>query len=328
MEKLSSFERVVGNAPETIKEQILKDRGERFDNQVFKELESKELKKTPEELQIISLANDITDEILKKYGLDEFNIPAKNIHIIKEQQWPAGKQGSAFYETRFQAVAIREQQSLVAFLRKIIHELLHFKSYNALQTTVGKNSQLIDYRVGLSVNTRDGKFRYFTNLNEAITEELTKRLFAKTSQNKIFARELHQTKKIIATYPRAIADSGGDLFDSDTFYANVEGKKSFKESIGRFFGIAEKSKRINTEKFTYSEERKIINTLIDKLFEKNKAHFKNREDVFNIFAKGMMTGNILPVGKLIDKTFGSGTFRKIGELDKDIKAQEKFVKQL
>jgi hypothetical protein len=42
----------------------------------------------------------------------------------------------------------------------------------------------------------------------------------------------------------------------------------------------------------------------------------------------MMTGDILPVGRLIDRTFGRGTLRQIGELDSDIDKQEKFVKSL
>jgi len=44
--------------------------------------------------------------------------------------------------------------------------------------------------------------------------------------------------------------------------------------------------------------------------------------------KGMMTGDILPVGRLVDKTFSKGTLRKIGELDSDIKMQEEFVDSL
>jgi hypothetical protein len=42
----------------------------------------------------------------------------------------------------------------------------------------------------------------------------------------------------------------------------------------------------------------------------------------------MMTGNILPVGRLIERTFGNGTLRRIGELDQDMQAQEEFVNSL
>ncbi len=42
----------------------------------------------------------------------------------------------------------------------------------------------------------------------------------------------------------------------------------------------------------------------------------------------MLTGNILPVGRLVDGTFGRGTLRRIGELDHDTQALEEFVESL
>jgi hypothetical protein len=68
--------------------------------------------------------------------------------------------------------------------------------------------------------------------------------------------------------------------------------------------------------------------LIDKILERNSEKFQDREEIFEIFAKGMMTGNILPVGRLIERTFGNGTLRRIGELDQDIQAQKEFVNSL
>jgi hypothetical protein len=68
--------------------------------------------------------------------------------------------------------------------------------------------------------------------------------------------------------------------------------------------------------------------LLDKLYEKNTDQFSNREEVFNVFAKAMLTGNILPLGRLVDGTFGRGTLRKIGELDHDVQALEEFVESL
>ena len=79
---------------------------------------------------------------------------------------------------------------------------------------------------------------------------------------------------------------------------------------------------------TYKSERRILNTLIDKILEKNPDKFQDKEEVFEVFAKGMITGNILPVGRLVERTFGKGTLRKIGELDQDLRAQEEFVNSL
>jgi hypothetical protein len=327
MERLSSFERVVGNIPETEKEQILHDKGERFDDQVFEDLVGKEREKTPEESQIISLANNATNEVRQRYGLENFDIPPENIHVITEERWPK-ERGVAFYNSMLQAIVAREQPARIVFTKKIFHEMLHFKSYNALQIKTGENPELDEYRVGLTVHTRYGKRMYFVNLNEAVTEEMTKRFATKLFDNPLFARETKQTKDVITRYPRAITGSGEPLFDDDTFYAEVEGKKSWGEAVGRLFGAQEKPKKITTECFTYQSERKILNTLIDKILERNSEKFQDREEIFEIFAKGMMTGNILPVGRLIERTFGNGTLRRIGELDQDIQAQKEFVNSL
>lgn len=324
MEKFSSFERVVGNIPETEKEQILRDKGEQFDDQVFKELKEKEREKTPWELRVIDLANSSSNELRRKYEMDDFNIPPTNIHIIKENEWPKDKYDDAVYNSAFQAIAVREQPAKIVFARKIFHDMLHFKSYNALQVTIEKNPKIKDYRVGLTVNTRDGKKRYFTNLNEAVTEELTKKFISRVSDDSFFSQEINQTRNIINKYPMAKTDLNEPLFNEDTFYAEAESKKSWHEALGRLFG----KQKIFTERFTYQNERNILKILVDKIFERSPEKFQDKEEVFEVFAKGMMTGNILPVGRLIEKTFGNGTLRRIGELDHDMQTQEKFVNSL
>lgn len=324
MEKFSSFDRVIGDISEIEKEQILQEKGERFDYQVFEELKGKEREKTPEELQIISLVNEATNEVRQKYGLENFDIPPENIHVINEEAWPKEK-SVAFYNSMYQGIAMREQPSKIVFMKKIFHEMLHFKSYNALQITKDENPELNEYRIGLTVHTRDGKKNYFTNLNEAVTEKMTKKFSAKLSGNPIFAREIKQTKEVMAMEPKATTEFGEPLFDEDTFYAEVERKKSWNNAVGRLFGLQKKNKKIITESFTYHQERKILDTLINNLFEKNLEKFNDKEEVFEVFAKGMMTGDILSAGRLIDKTFGRGTLRKIGELDQNIEAQEKFI---
>lgn len=327
MEKISSFERVVGNISETEKKQILQDSEERFNDQVFKEMKDKEREKTPEELQIISLANKATNEIRRKYGLEDFDIPPDNIHVVTKEAWPREK-GVAFYNSMMQGIAIREQSAKIVFMKKIFHEMLHFKSYNALQITSGENPEFDEYRVGLTVHTRDGKKMYFTNLNEAVTEEMTKKFATKLFDNSLFTKESKQTKNIMIKYPGSVTASGEPLFSDDTFYAKIEDKESWSETVGHKSDLQEKPKKMITKVFTHQQERKILNTMIDKIYERNSEKFQTRDEVFEVFAKGMMTGNILPAGRLIEKTFGSSTLRRIGELDQNIQAQETFVNSL
>jgi hypothetical protein len=328
MEKLSSFDRVVGKVSETEKEHILEQAAERFDDQVFDNLKGKERKKTEAELQVITLANELTNNLRRQYGLEDFDIPSQNIHVISEEAWElcVYADSSAVYAPSQQAIAAREQPANIVFMKKTLHELLHFKSYGALQVPVDQ-SKVDEYRIGLIVHTRDGKTEYFKNLNEAVTEELTKRLLSIVQDHPLFTSEIEQSRNIRDRYPDALGKNG-PLFNSDTFYAEVQGKKSWGEAVGRMFGFPEPIKKISVERFTYVTERRIFNLLMDKLFEKNKEQFSDREAVFHVFAKGMMTGNLLEIGRLVDGTFGIGTLRDIGELDDNINEQIRYVESL
>lgn len=327
MEKFSSFDRVVGKDSEVKKEHILERAAERFNNQTFENLKGKEREKTKEELQVIALANELTNNLRSQYGLQNFDIPPQNIHVISEEAWEeSGEQGSAFYASSRQAVAIREQPANIVFMKMAVHELLHFKSYGALQIPVEQN-KVDAYRLGLIVYTRDGKSEYFRNLNEAVTEELTKRLLATVQNHSLFRAEIERSRTIRDQYTH-VKGKNGPLFNSDTFYTEVEGKKFWGEAIGRMFEFPEPTKKISVERFSYAPERKNFNLLIDKLFERNKEQFSNRDEVFEVFAKGMMTGNLLEIGRLVDRTFDTGVLRHIGELDSDIEEQRKYIKSL
>ena len=323
----SSFERIVGGISSAEKERIIRGMEDRFDDQEFRDLVGKEREKTPEELQIIAIANEVTNELRKKYGLDDFDIPAQNIHIIKEDEWPERGKGSAMYVSSFQGVATREQESNLVSLEKILHEMLHFKSYNAIQVTKSEDPQLAEYRLGLVVRSRDGETMYFKNLNEAVTAEITKELMRKAARGPLFEKEAEDTRKLSELYPHATAADGEPLFDDDTYQAQLLDKTTLRDKIGRLLGT-ERSRKISVEKFTYREERSILAELVAKLFERNRKDFHNADEVMDLFKKSMMTGNILSLGKLIDGTFGTGTLRKIGELDSDIDAQTKFIQSL
>jgi hypothetical protein len=322
----SSFERIVGNVPDVEKERIMQTMEDRFDDQEFKDLIDKEREKTSEELQIINLANQVTNELLKRYGLDNFDIPPQNIHIIKEDEWPRDEKGSAVYISSFQGIATREQDSNIVFLKKAIHEMLHFKSYNAAQVTKSENPEVAEYRVGLVVHTRDGQTMYFKNLNEATTEEITKELIRKLPSENLIKEEIHQTQDLSSRYSDAVTASGQPLFGDDVCYAKLSDKTTVKDKIGRVFGV-ERSRKIYVDQFSYGKERLILHKLSAKLFKGN-PQFHTEEEVIEFFKKCMITGNILPLGRLIDGTFGKGTLRKIGELDSDVEAQEKFVDSL
>ena len=200
----SSFEHIVGNVSAAEKEKIKREFDDRFDDQAFETLVGKEREKTSEELRIIDIANEITNKLRKEYGLDDFDVPAQNIHIIKEDEWPKHRRASAIYMSSLQGVVLREQEANLVSLEKILHEMVHFKSYNSAQVTKSEEPELMEYRVGLSMNTRDGAANYFRNLNEAVTEEITIELMREALHDPLFEKEIQQTEDLGTRYPDAV----------------------------------------------------------------------------------------------------------------------------
>ena len=49
----------------------------------------------------------------------------------------------------------------------------------------------------------------------------------------------------------------------------------------------------------------------------SEVEFDSTEDIFNLFAKATITGRLLPVARLINKSFGRGSFSEIGEMSAD-----------
>lgn len=82
---------------------------------------------------------------------------------------------------------------------------------------------------------------------------------------------------------------------------------------------------------SYGTQRKIFNTLVDKLYDRNKEQFNDREEVFDIFAKSVFTGDIVGEkswGRLVDKTFGNGTLKELAEKDANLVELKDFVDKL
>lgn len=302
----SSFERVVGRVSEKEKRAILNQMAEIFDEQFFQDIRNRERDKTPEEMIIISLANKTTNDLRKKYGLEPFNVPRKNIHIIKKDAWPNDTSAAAVYVSMHQGVAIRESPSKLFTMSLVLHEMIHFKSYNAIQAKrSGETLEANEYRVGLTVHDlkKPGK-RYFRSLNEAITEELTKSALAAYTKHRLFSDEVSATMRTMKDYAGAVKTNGKPLFSHDTFlaYALQSPRPGAKTGVP-----------VETIDFAYKKEREFLYRIIEGIFKHHPDKFKDKIEIFDLFAKAMMTGNLLPIGKLVEDTYGKGSFRRIGE---------------
>jgi len=278
--------------------------------QRLKEIQQREITKDEKDIEIINLVNQKTNELLKKYNLNARDISIEQIHLLSEKDYNqllAQNTDSAEYSWYDQLVFVKKNNSDLIFAMRLFHELIHFKSYQAIQITNQKTIEL--YRLGLIANSHNRKDRYFQNMNEAITEKLSKQFYGNELKlTSLFQAEIEDAERLreySLTTAKNLAETENaiDIFQAD-----------FNQRTFECFG--------------YPEQRRALDELIGKLFNKNREKFKNKKQVFDMFVKAMLSGDLLELGKLIDRTFGQGTFRKIGELDAEPEKLKEFINTL
>ena len=189
--------------------------------------------------------------------------------------------------------------------------MLHLQGYYSYQKSVEKSADLTlrnekefasvnIRRSGFSIGTIDGKRLLFHKLNEAVITELEIR-FEKTYL--VNWPELAKELKLRNEYIEHVA--WRDNVPVEMVKQTVAGFKGNSPSEHKWFS------------YSYHDERQHLNNLIDELYRKNINDFNSREGVFKLFADATINGRLLPVARLIEKTFGKGAFKIIGEKSSD-----------
>lgn len=292
-EKTSSLDRVVGNLSEQEKQAVFEKFQKRFETTEIPKLNELEREKTPKEKQIILEANSATNDIRKKFGLEDFIMPEGNIHIIRKEKW-ASQGEIAVSLPELQRVLIRERERDIHFAESVFHEMIHFKSYNAVQKLTDCD-EIVQYRHGLRLFPRSsakikslpdgGSLDYFRDLNEAVTEELTRQYIMNQIDNPLYKNDFDETSEL---RPEALKRGMyKELLDQNiySFY-----KKKDDDTI-------------HTESFSYPAERMSLFMIRNQLWQKNPDIFKSSEEVLDVFARAMFTGYMRELSRLMEKTF-------------------------
>lgn len=292
-----SVERIVGGSSEQRNSELEKLR-QIFKSQDIEGLAEIEVEKTSEFLECIDVANKVTTEILEKYGIQKDPVDEKNIHMVKHEIWPEHLAGTAaFFRFVHQFIIIPDDVPKLKLVVLLIHEIFHFKSYLAGQML--SDNRLEDYRVGLTVTTRDGEETQLTAVNEAVTESLTYQAMQTDTFKTFLATELAEVKKNMEHHADAEDEDGQPLYDEDTYYVSIGDERP------------DGSSAVFTSKLSYPKERVGLRLLTEKLYLHNTEKFKNPDEIYQLFVKSAYDGDLLRIGKLIDTTYGKGTLRQL-----------------
>ncbi|MBU4331901.1 hypothetical protein KKD19_00540 [Patescibacteria group bacterium] len=264
-----------------------------------------EHEKTEREMQIIQDILIKLPEFLSEYEIESLNLTPNHIHVVNEASLSADQKktlgipekAGGFYMEPEQGSVVFDNDNDLTFAEDVAHESLHANSF--ISFTAKDNDptlRLTLRRVGLTILDKNGR-RYFHDLNEAITEELTKR-FDRKYFNKMpsLSRAIKKREEYIAA-------------------VKIENPDNDTEEIGsvRTVQISSEEWETTIKEYEYQPERKELSSLINAIYEKNKTQFASPEDVFRLFVKAAFTGRMIGIAHLIKNTFGKNSFRQLAE---------------
>ncbi len=288
---------------------------DRFENN---DIETKEKEKTSEQLEIIRRINICMKTFIAQYGIESIDVNPNNIHFLDKEKFSedalkkitdALGTENGFHSAGKQAICILKEyeDNKLSFLQTLVHEIIHMQAFDSFQKTDqekpeldlhsedGSIDSLSTRRVGFAIVSEDGKTEFFKFLNEAITTELAIR----------FERAYITSWPEVASNLEIRNEFINELIENEDVKVEDAQNTVAVVHAGTDTGY-------DWSSYSYHSERKQFNEVIDQLYLKNSDKFESREEIFTMFATAAMTGRLLPVARLIESTFGKGSFRAGG----------------
>lgn len=250
-------------------------------------------------MKILALVNEATNALRRKCGLENFDVPPDNVHIIQEKFWDNPHTALVFLP-QAQNIMLEETPRNIRFAARTFYAMILFKSYGVLQKLTD-TGEIAEYRMGLCMQPRSQtkmsslRLRgYFEDVNDAVAAELTKRFIVSEMENPLFKKDLNETRNI----QKAAKKINESVFLDEEVY-DIHYSAATKE--------------FDREIFPYRAERATLkNICADSRFsEQFGDDAEKREDaVFWVFVCAMFTGHMFELARMI-KRAGKITFRAL-----------------
>lgn len=328
-ERETSIDRMIFS-PEILPEQR-KNLTEFFqDPSMSIELEGlQEEEKTERQIQILDRVDQELNNLRRDFGLDEFHVSNSKVHIIPRDLWT--HEESAHFDPATQSTYFRHPDTDLIFADHAFHEQLHQHTYGAMEVLPGQEApQIHYYRMGLEIYSRPDHHRHFELLNEAVTATLEKSFIMKMRQLPEFADDVEESDRILAAYKPKMLAGGLKTGLDDIYQLWLETKDGQRIRFDEWNELRDRMPDqtkigIQVRSVSYDLERRALSTLLRKIAD--RTDMKDEQTIFSEFSKAALTGNVLGIGKLLDRVFGQGTYRGLGE-QADEKSFSEFIDSL
>lgn len=315
MEKIPGL-RTVGNASienkEKEKDELTKrlyNHNESFSDKRREVLNKFEKEKSTEEMEAIHLINMEINELRERMGLETFNIPSDNYNILDQKFYEKnfGTDSSAKMFFHEQGIVFNEnyaRRSLLSFTSTALHESLHINGHITIEVNEDNNGKVesTHFREGVAVFAAqkkgfNGEFHsHFNGLHEAIVSEQEKRSIKKLIDKPFLKKEkellFSENSEILKN---KIIEDNPEILNEDILWISDDGK--------------------GFDSISYEKPRKVLNFVCDKILEKFPEQFSTQDEVFTLFLKAQFTGRLLEIARLVEITFGEGSFRRLGDME-------------
>lgn len=319
-EQIPSFLRpeipVVGAAPDEKKRDIQAELQENFGNnrkqlprEAVKKLRMLEYQKHDFEQAAIQKINELLNAVLKELKLPPFDISEKNIYSVPKSMYEEidGKNVNdsyGFTRHQEQVIALNSEELTIPYKRisTLLHEMIHLKGF--LSVEASDDDQTLR-RIGLEAHSslktnkeNEDSFRHLIGLNEAVVSELQKRLFGQVVEQNPFLDE--ERKDLLSTQNKELIKKAKEktkLPENEFVYVGPRGEDGWEAFT-----------------FPYREQRKVLEYLLETIQKTDPERFPSQDDVFHIFLQAHFGGQLIPLARVIDDTFGKGTFRVLATM--------------
>ncbi len=312
--------RIVGKASPEHKKQV----EESFGNLLWNHLENlspedkqlmeqHEMKKTPEHIELINFANQESSRLMKEFGIETYDIPVENIHVV-----PRGYFASVNPLDASLGKAINSKQAIIIedesgnhlhFGRCVFHELIHMKGYCVFDVQEGEIHEsrplgpLVETRSGLLAHTpfshEKMQHEHFRGLNEAIVSEAEYR-FTKKLFDQPLLKEYKKDMESLSAEDESVRGDMARDFNVPKDYILWLRKTSdthYTYEIG-----------------SYPQHREALSYVYSEIQKQFPEKYSDIDSVYNEFLSAQFTGKLFLIARLIENTFGEGSFRILGNM--------------
>lgn len=255
--------------------------------------------------KIILVTLRAAEEVINEYSPRPVRLSKSNIFLIRREDAvkrfgvgdkEAGRsnnQGGVFVYT---SPTITDSK----LAHSTAHELTHHAAFQRVRTmreASGESNYSVEDRGGLMVghpqngyDLENGGSEHFLALNEAVTEQIA---------IEIVARVRRKSRLLDADY---------DILQ------RVYGKISSQFSLGKDTEHPESDAEYSYAD-SYADRVNALRVTCQDLYERNRERFVSPQEVFRVFAEAYFSGKLLPLARLIEKTYGKGAFRFIADYE-------------